>query len=102
MNTAEKLRPQDLSIHGISGEAAVHWNLDAETLTDMALRNGEGKLTSTGALTCTTGEHTGRSPNDKYIVKDSETAGKVDWGTVNQPMSPEHFAALRKDQLSYL
>ena len=91
-----------LDIHGISETGAVHWNLSPDTLLELAVSRNEGRLTNTRALACTTGEFTGRSPNDKFIVKDNTTATNVDWGKVNQPLTPEHFAQLRRDQLQYL
>ena len=81
--------------HGIDTKKKVYWNLPAEELLNAATRNDEGKLTDSGALCCETGPHTGRSPGDRFIVKDIATADTVDWGAINQPMKPEHFAALR-------
>ena len=88
--------------HGIDTEKKVHWNLPAEELLNAATQNNEGKLTDSGALCCETGPHTGRSPGDRFIVKDIATADTVDWGAVNKPMKPEHFAALRDLQRDYL
>ena len=94
-------KKHDLSTLGIKA-AEVIWDLSTEELVHRAVDAGEGKLSDTGALACYTGEYTGRSPGDKFIVKDSVTESKVDWGKVNQPMSPEHFNQIRLDQLAYL
>ena len=91
-----------LDIHGITNTDTVYWNLSNDDLVKISLERKEGELTATGALSCTTGEHTGRSPKDKFIVKDATTENKVDWGSVNVAMSPEHFAQLRDDQRAYL
>ncbi|MBL7661593.1 phosphoenolpyruvate carboxykinase (ATP) [bacterium] len=82
--------------------AKLNINLSTNQLADIAVAKGEAKRTKTGALACFTGEHTGRSPKDKFTVKDATTEKTVDWGTVNQPMSEEHFNRLRQDQLKYL
>jgi len=55
-----------------------------------------------GAIATVTAPHTGRSPNDRFVVRDALTEGVVDWGKVNVPMTPEHFDALRADVVAYL
>lgn len=92
----------DLDIHGIKNPSGVHWNLTTEQLVEAALERNEGVLTASGALSCVTGEHTGRSPKDKFTVRDSKTENTVDWGKVNAAMTTEQFEQLRKDQLAYL
>lgn len=77
-------------------------NLSQEELIAEALERNEATLSSTGALRADTGAHTGRSPKDRFIVKTQSNADKVDWGKVNQPISEEHFEALKKDQGDYL
>ena len=91
-----------LEQHGIHTTGEILWNLTPEQLIQEALQAKEGVLTDTGALACRTGEHTGRSPQDKCIVRDQSTENKVHWGKVNKAMSPEHFAKLRKDQSEFL
>ncbi len=66
----------------------------------MSLRRGEGRLAKYGPLVVETGKHTGRSANDKFIVRDEETEDSVWWGKVNVPMEPAHFAALKEDFLA--
>jgi phosphoenolpyruvate carboxykinase (ATP) len=76
-------------------------NLSAARLCEEAVRRGEGVLAASGALVCTTGAHTGRSPQDKYIVRDSSTAEQVWWGTVNRPLDPAYFEVLEADVANY-
>ncbi|MGE3769403.1 MAG: phosphoenolpyruvate carboxykinase (ATP) [Bdellovibrionales bacterium] len=71
-----------------------YWNLPPAHLVEHAIRRHEAKLTNAGALAVRTGIHTGRSPNDKFIVEDAETKNQVWWGNVNKPFAPEKFDAL--------
>lgn len=80
----------------------VLWNLSPAALVEEALKNGEGSLTNTGALMCDTGKFTGRSPKDKFIVKDKETADSVWWGDVNIPFNPDKFDALLAKMIKHL
>ena len=91
-----------ISIQSIKETNNLKYNLSTEELIEESLKRSEAKLSSTGALCAETGAHTGRSPKDKFIVKDSNTENRVDWGNVNQPMSPEHFEKLKQDQAEYL
>lgn len=81
---------------GIKNPKAVFRNLEPAELIEMALRRGEGKLSDTGALMVDTGKFTGRAPDDKYIVKDAETAHKVWWKEFNHPISPEVYHTLKQ------
>ena len=72
----------------------IHDNLTADALQAFALKNKEGVLAANGALNTETGKRTGRSVNDRFIVKDTTTENKVDWGPVNVPISTERFTAL--------
>ncbi|HVZ13217.1 MAG TPA: phosphoenolpyruvate carboxykinase [Bauldia sp.] len=83
------------------GEARLWRNFDARTLYQLALRRGEGRLTRDGAIAVDTGEHTGRSPKDKYIVRDETTERSVDWHT-NAGMSRAAFERLRGDVLQHI
>ena len=65
-------------------------NLPVNKLVEISLSRGEGTLTSTGALRIATGKYTGRSPNDKFIVKDAMTADEIWWDN-NAPISEENF-----------
>src|SRR5664279_4965447 len=77
-------------------------NLSSPKLVEAAIRNGEGVLSARGALVSETGKRTGRSPKDKFTVKDAVTENKVDWGSVNLAFSPEKFDALYQRVLQYL
>lgn len=76
-------------------------NLTSSELYEKAIINGEAKLTSDMALCVYTGKYTGRSPKDKFIVKEKESAN-VDWGDVNKPISPDIFKKLHKKVKDYL
>ncbi|WP_427968036.1 phosphoenolpyruvate carboxykinase [Altererythrobacter sp.] len=89
-----------LTSQGIETKAEIIPNLETAQLVEHALRNGEGELSRHGALVVKTGQHTGRSAKDKFIVRDAETEDSVWWGDVNVSMTPEHFAALKEDFLS--
>jgi phosphoenolpyruvate carboxykinase (ATP) len=85
---------------GLSGLAAVHWNLGEAELVEAAIARGEGRLTAHGALAVDTGQHTGRSAQDKFIVRDAETEHTVWWGG-NKGMTPDHFERLRADMTAH-
>src|SRR5688500_1626082 len=91
-----------LSGQGLSPKGAVHWNLVAPILVQHAVRRGEGELADMGPFVAVTAPHTGRSPNDKFVVKEGESAADVDWGKVNQPMTEAHFDALLADVRGHL
>jgi phosphoenolpyruvate carboxykinase (ATP) len=80
----------------------VHWNLTPARLYEEAVRRQEGLITAEGPLACRTGQHTGRSPNDKFVVREPSSEAQIAWGTVNRPMEPAHFNALHKDLLHSL
>jgi phosphoenolpyruvate carboxykinase (ATP) len=80
----------------------IHTNLSIEELVNAALLLGEGELASNQALVVKTGVRTGRSPKDRFIVKDDITENKVDWNVTNQAFSPERFDALWQKALQYL
>jgi phosphoenolpyruvate carboxykinase (ATP) len=74
--------------------AHVHRNLSTPQLVEAAIARGEASLADNGALVALTGARTGRSPRDKFIVRDADTSDTVDWGKVNQPFDPARFEAL--------
>ena len=92
----------DLSDNGIFTDAEIHWNLDNISLIDLAVERGEGFLTSDDALVTETGERTGRSPNDKFIVDESSTNQDVHWGNVNISTDKEVFDRLKSQVIDYL
>jgi phosphoenolpyruvate carboxykinase (ATP) len=91
-----------LDNHGIRNPGTVFWNLTPTELVEHAIRRQEGILVEGGPFNAVTKPHTGRSPNDKFVVRDENTEADVWWGKVNQPISPEHYAALREDVLAHL
>lgn len=79
----------------------VHQNLTPEDLLTYAIQHKEGKIASNGALCVTTGNRTGRSPKDRFIVRDSLTEKTVNWGEINQPISPKQMDLLWQDALEF-
>ena len=79
-----------------------HWNLSSEELIEISLKNGLAKMTDSGAITVDTGEFTGRSPKDRFIVKDEVTKDLVWWGNVNIPFEPAKFGSLLDKMLKHL
>ncbi|HMQ48357.1 MAG TPA: phosphoenolpyruvate carboxykinase (ATP) [Saprospiraceae bacterium] len=80
----------------------VHWNLSPQALTEAAIQYHQAQLADNGALVVSTGQFTGRSPQDRFIVKDTITATTVDWGKINLPIEPMYFNRLREKMLEYL
>ena len=74
--------------------ATQHLNLTSDQLIDMALERNEGALAANGALSVETGHRTGRSPKDRFIVKEASTEADIDWGNVNRPFDEDKFNAL--------
>ncbi len=83
-------------------KATALWNLTREELIEKTIILQQGVLNDTGALCVDTGEFTGRSPKDKFSVKDEITADAVDWNAINQPIDPEAFDVLEKEMIAYL
>ena len=95
MNNLGKKNPQaNLSDYGVNPSKNVFWNLSAEELTEHCIKKDLGVLSDTGAITVNTGEFTGRSPKDRFIVKDAITENAVDWSPINLPFSSDKFEAL--------
>ena len=88
--------------HGIHNLNDVFWNLPTAALYEHVIRRREGLLCHEGPLAVTTGHHTGRSPNDKFIVREPSSEDKVWWGKVNRPFDPAKFDALYHRLLAYL
>ncbi len=91
-----------LENHGIRNVNAVYWNLSTPQLYEEAIRRREGRLAHLGPLVVRTGQHTGRSPNDKFIVREPSSADKLWWGKVNRAMEPANFEMLQRRRLAYL
>ena len=91
-----------LESHGILAPGQVHWNRGTATLYEEAVRRGEGIIAESGPLVCLTGVHTGRSPNDKFLVREPSSQDKVSWGKVNRSIEPDQFRAIRDKLLASL
>ncbi len=108
MQTATIIRSRDeiavgpLLGHGLMSCKTIFLHLPPERLTELAVTRGEGVLTDNGTLMCATGKFTGRSPRDKFIVRDAVTKNKVNWGNVNIPFDPGAFEKLRIKMMEFL
>ncbi len=83
-------------------DVTVNWNLSPEELQKITVDKGMGKETANGTLAINTGKFTGRSPQDRFLVKDDYTTDKVWWGKTNKPVSPENFDKLKNEITKYL
>lgn len=79
-----------------------HYQDDPSELIEQIIKQEEGELSSSGALVINTGKFTGRSPKDRFIVKDNMTAATIDWNGINQPISTESFDKLYHRIMQYL
>ena len=80
----------------------IYYQLSPEDLVSQAIEKGEGVLSNTGALIIETGEFTGRSPKDRFIVKDALTETTIDWNEFNQPIAETYFELLYKKMIGYI
>lgn len=91
------VKPANASVKDLGiTEGTAHWNLSPEELTKIAVNLGQASITSTGAIAIDTGEFTGRSPKDKFTVKDDLTKDSVWWNNFNIPFESEKFNKLQK------
>jgi phosphoenolpyruvate carboxykinase (ATP) len=95
-------RTRGLDEHGVQTSQAIHWNLSTPSLYEHAIRLNEGQLARYGPLVCLTGAHTGRSPNDKFVVREPSSEAHIQWGKVNRPIDQSKFDLLKRDMVSYL
>jgi phosphoenolpyruvate carboxykinase (ATP) len=92
-----------VGLESIGLEAShVHWNASVGALYEEAVRRREGFIAADGPLICRTGQHTGRSPNDKFIVREPSSEQNVAWGKVNRPIDAEAFDQLQRRMMSFL
>jgi len=89
-----------LENQGFRNLKAVHWNRSAPALYEDAVARGEGHVAKNGPLVVLTGQHTGRSASDKFVVRDASTENTVWWDN-NKPMTPAHFDALYNDMMAF-
>jgi phosphoenolpyruvate carboxykinase (ATP) len=102
MAQAQQQQATGLEAHGIRNVERVYWNLSVPALYEEAVRRREGLISAGGPLVCRTGQHTGRSPNDKFIVREPSSEDKVWWSKVNRPIEPQAFEALHQRMLNYV
>src|SRR5262245_17368014 len=100
MSTQVERRP-GLEREGISSDR-VRWNLSAAVLYEQALCRNEGVIAANGPLVCRTGHHTGRSPNDKFVVREPSSEADIAWGKVNRSMDAAQFELLHGDIVASL
>jgi phosphoenolpyruvate carboxykinase (ATP) len=101
--TSSNPSTQSISLFSYGIESKhIHYQLAPDVLHEMTIERGMGKEASSGALAINTGEFTGRSPQDRFIVKDEITKDKVWWGPINKPFDPDQFDALYDKVASYL
>jgi phosphoenolpyruvate carboxykinase (ATP) len=91
-----------LAVHGIEAAGSVRWNPSTPQLYEDALRRREGRLAEGGPLAVDTGKHTGRSPKDKFVVREPGSEERIWWGDVNAEISEEHFEGLRDKVTAHL
>ena len=101
-NYGKKAEDASLESIGLTNLGDCFWNLSPSELVEDTILNGQGMLTDTGALAIETGEFTGRSPEDRFIVCDSKTENVVWWGKVNKKFETEKFNALYNRMKAYV
>jgi phosphoenolpyruvate carboxykinase (ATP) len=109
---ATEIKPQRTSVaressiglgrQGLAPRGDVHWNLIAPELFKDAARRDEGEFADMGPFVAITAPHTGRSPDDKFVVKEPSSEKDIDWGKINQPISPEKYQLLLVDVRNHL
>lgn len=100
-NVLERPQATNLDKYGLKN-CRVNWNLPGEELQEIAVRKGMGTETENGTLSVNTGTFTGRSPQDRFLVKEDYTKDKVWWGNINKPISSENFGLLYDKMTEYL
>jgi phosphoenolpyruvate carboxykinase (ATP) len=88
--------------HGIRNAGTVYWNLTTPMLYERIVRRHEGALAHLGPVIVRTGDHTGRSPKDKFIVKEPSSMDDIWWGKVNRPMAEDCFDRVHRRMLAYI
>ncbi len=99
---SERTPAHRLDAQGIQTAASIHWNLTAAPLVEQAIERDEGKLAKDGPLVVKTGRHTGRSANDRFVVRNSVSDDTVWWGKSNRPMETDAFDRLYADFVAAL
>ena len=101
--TSDGVRPAayGLDLCGIHDINRAYWNLGSAQLAEHAVARREGTFAANGALVVGTGQFTGRSPKDKFVVRDETTERTIQWGAVNQPMTPAHFDRIHARMMAF-
>lgn len=100
--STEVARAHGLEALGIVRSGRVYWNLSPATLYEEAIRRAEGLLAAEGPLVCRTGSHTGRSPNDKFLVREPSSERHIQWGAVNRPIEAAQFDAIHQEMVAHV
>ncbi|MBE2197349.1 MAG: phosphoenolpyruvate carboxykinase (ATP) [Anaerolinea sp.] len=87
--------------HGIKNPNTVYWNLSTSMLYEQIIRRREGAIVHLGPICVSTGDHTGRSPNDKFTVKEPTSEQNIWWGKVNRPIEQDKFDSLLRRMIAY-
>ena len=87
---------------GIEGAAHVNWSLGIANLYEETIKRREGVIAASGPIVCSTGQHTGRSPNDKFVVKEPSSEKNVAWGKVNRAIASDKFDHIHRRLCAYL
>jgi phosphoenolpyruvate carboxykinase (ATP) len=90
-----------LDNHGFSNLEREFWNLSTAALYEQIIRRREGILSHRGPIVVRTGTHTGRSPNDKFVVREPSSENNIWWGTVNRPFEPGSFDSIHRRLMAY-
>jgi phosphoenolpyruvate carboxykinase (ATP) len=91
-----------LGRHGIEPTGTEYWNLPAAELIEHAVRREEGQLVAGGPFNAITAPHTGRSPNDRFVVRESTSGDHIWWGSVNVPFDPDGYRRLRTEVVAHM
>jgi phosphoenolpyruvate carboxykinase (ATP) len=98
----DRSRRCGLDACGLETSGQVHWNASSAALYEAAVRGSEGRLAADGPLVCLTGQHTGRSPRDKFFVRESSSESHIEWGMVNRPVDADVFDLLHREMAAHL
>ena len=87
---------------GVESIGRLHWNLSPAALYEEIVARGEARIAEGGAVAAETGHHTGRSPADKFVVRERSSQERIWWGPVNKPLDPERFQLLREAMMRHV
>src|SRR5262245_60353742 len=93
---------RDLRPLGLTSPSRARWNLGPAALYEEIVRRDEATIAEGGAVSAATGQHTGRSPADKFVVREPSSEARIWWGTVNQELDSASFERLRERMMAYL